>query len=135
MQFMTYARVPQFSTNFYTLNYYYYYMSPKINSSYVFKIQKFKYHVEKLSCVNLYVIAWAKIIHFISCSQYTPSSMKNKTLLYQLKAQDILIYGDGYPKLYFRLCSIARFLYKLQPHSPTWGLENEVVYALYTHVL
>jgi hypothetical protein len=64
--------------------------------------------------------------HFISCSEHPLSSIKYKTLLYQLKAaQDILIYGVGYPKVYFRLWSITGFLYQLQPLSPTPNLEDQ----------
>ena len=64
--------------------------------------------------------------YFISCSEHPPSSIKNKTLLYQLEdAEDILIYGVGYPKLYFRLCSITEILYMFQPHSTNPNLEDQ----------
>ena len=39
--------------------------------------------------------------------------------------QDILVYGVGYSKLNFRLCSMAEFLYKLQPQAPTPNLEDQ----------
>jgi len=69
--------------------------------------------------------SYTDVKHFISCSEHPPSSTKKKTLLYQLKdVQDILIYGVGYPKLYFRLCSITGFFYKLQPYSPTPNMED-----------
>jgi hypothetical protein len=70
--------------------------------------------------------SYIDVKHFITCSEYPLCSIKIKPLLYQLKpAQDILIYGVGYPKQYFRLRSIAGFLYQLQPHSPTPNLEDQ----------
>jgi hypothetical protein len=53
----------------------------------------------------------------------SPQFHKKQNILYQIKAaQDILIYGAGYPKVYFWLFSITGSLYKLQPHHqpPTW---------------
>ena len=61
----------------------------------------------------LEIRSYTDVKHFISCSENSLSSIKNKTHPYKLKdAQDILIYGVGYPKLYFKLCSITGFLYK-----------------------